>query len=157
MNTKAALIAALVVGVFIMMKNKSGSSKKPRGIRNNNPLNIRISGDNWQGANGDDGEFVTFETPEKGIRAAARILKNYRDKYGLKSVGQIITRWAPPTENNTASYIKNVAKKVGISANEDLLDYEYQSLISAMIYHENGQQPYSSSVIADAFEQGFYV
>jgi len=156
-NDNAVLIAALVVGVFVMMKNKSDPSSKSRGIRNNNPLNIRVSGDNWQGSNGDDGEFVTFETPEKGIRAAARILKNYRDKYGLKSVGQIITRWAPPSENNTASYIKNVAKKVGVSASDDLLDYEYQSLISAMIHHENGQQPYSASVIADGFEQGFYV
>lgn len=151
MNHKAAIAAALVFGVLTMR-----NITLPRGIRNNNPLNIRISGDNWQGAVGDDGSFVQFETPEKGIRAAARILKNYRDKYGLSSINEIIARWAPPNENDTASYITHIAKHVGISSTDHLQDYDYPLLISGMIKHENGQQPYSASTIEDGFNEGFY-
>jgi hypothetical protein len=154
MNTKAAKTAALVLlgflGIRLML-----STAKPRGIRNNNPLNIR-TGDNWQGAIGDDGEFVQFEVVTMGIRAAARILKNYRDKYGLNTVSGIISRWAPPSENDTQSYIASVAGKVGVEANEPLSEVDYTRLISAMIYHENGQQPYSVDEIQQGFEMGFY-
>lgn len=142
---------ALLGGVMIL-RNK----QKPRGIRNNNPLNIRISSDKWQGATGDDGAFIQFDNPIKGIRAAARILKNYRDKYGLVSVASIVNRWAPPVENDTASYIKSVAKKVLVDANQPLSDSDYPNLIRAMIYHENGQQPYAPDIINQGFNEGFY-
>lgn len=132
------------------------NTAKPRGIRNNNPLNIRISGDNWKGSVGDDGAFVQFELASLGIRAAARILKNYRDKYGLNTISDIINRWAPPSENDTQAYIHSVAEKVGIDANQVLSDIDYPNLIKAMIYHENGQQPYPVDVIQSGFEQGFY-
>ncbi|WP_252730788.1 virion protein [Colwellia sp. E2M01] len=134
------------------MKNNS----TPRGIRNNNPLNIRTSNDDWFGSVGNDGSFVQFETAEHGIRAASRILKSYRDKYGLTTITEIITRWAPPTENDTDSYINSVAQKVGVSAEESLSEIDYIKLIEAMIYHENGQQPYTISTIQDGFKMGFY-
>ena len=54
---KRYIAAALICGGFLYMKLRN---TKPRGIRNNNPLNIRKSGDNWLGAAGDDGEFVQF-------------------------------------------------------------------------------------------------
>lgn len=149
MNQKAAIVAAFVVGILMM------TNKKTRGIRNNNPLNIRKSSDVWEGAIGDDGEFVQFEAPEKGIRAAARILKTYRDKHGLISVAQIITRWAPPVENDTTSYIDHVSSFVGLGRNDTLNEFDYPLLIAAMIKHESGQQPYSVKVIESGFIQGF--
>lgn len=152
MNTKAAVKVALVLGVIFMLNRSS----LPRGIRNRNPLNIRVGNDQWQGAVGDDGAFITFEHATMGIRAAARILKNYRDKYGLITVSDIINRWAPPVENDTQSYIESVAGKVGVYENQPLTDEDYPALISAMIYHENGQQPYSVDVIQQGFEMGFY-
>ena len=157
MKTKAAIAAALILGVYFML-----DIDKPRGIRNKNPLNIRKSNDQWQGAVGDDGAFIQFNHETMGIRAAARILKNYRDKYDLNTVSGIITRWAPPKndsgefENDTQAYIESVAGKVGIGANERLAEVDYTRLISAMIYHENGQQPYSADVIQQGFEMGFY-
>ncbi len=162
MNTKAAIAAALILGVYFML-----NTAKPRGIRNNNPLNIRENDKvdyDWVGESlfDSDADFEEFSSPVYGIRAAARVLKNYRNKYNLNTVTGIITRWAPPKndagefENDTQAYIDSVAGKVGIDANEPLAEVDYTRLISAMIYHENGQQPYSVDEIQQGFEMGFY-
>lgn len=91
------------------------TTAKPRNVRNNNPLNIRISGDNWNGSIGDDGEFVKFKSPEWGFRAAYRTLMTYRNKHGLDTVAGIITRWAPESDNNhTAAYIDYIREKLEI-------------------------------------------
>jgi len=142
----------LIGGAMILRKDK-----RPKGIRNNNPLNIRVSGDEWMGRLGDDGEFFQFRRPVFGIRAAARILLNYRERYGLNTVSGIINRWAPPIENDTDSYIKSVANKIKLDAHETLRDVDYVNLIEAMIFHENGEQPYSKHLIAEGFTKGFYL
>lgn len=130
--------------------------RKRRGIRNNNPGNIRENDQldyDWKGeAVGDwDAEFEEFSAPEYGIRAMYRILKNYRDKYGLTTIPQIINRWAPPTENDTDAYIESVAKQIGIQSRDvyvqSLTEGQYIDLIKAIIYHENGRQPYSDELI----------
>lgn len=123
-------------------------SAAPRGIRNNNPLNIR-KGQDWQGeVQGNDTDFETFESPEYGIRAAARIINNYETLYGLNTVRGIVSRWAPASENDTESYIESVASAVGVSPDTPLTDTDTPALISAMILHENGEQPYSMDTIA---------
>lgn len=126
----------------------------PRGIRNNNPLNIRKSSDNWQGKTGDDGAFVIFDTPHNGIRAAGRLLKTYRDKYGLVSIRGIINRWAPPSENDTESYITSVEKQTGLFRDLTLQAADYPAVVAAMIRHENGQQPYELALITAAVADG---
>ena len=148
---KRATIIALTIALGVYMNHK----RTPRGIRNNNPLNIRISGDKWLGLVGDDGEFFQFESAEKGIRAAARTLATYRKKYGYDTIATIISRWAPTTENNTQAYIQSTAKRMGISPHQALTKADYPALISAMIYHENGQNPYTHNVIIDGFNQGY--
>lgn len=126
--------------------------KKPRGIRNNNPGNIR-HGDNWQGMKEvqTDSAFIQFESPKWGVRAMYRILMNYRKRHGLMTIPQIINRWAPPNENDTDAYIKSAAAKVGIAENmmhmQALNEAQYRELVKAIIYHENGQQPYSDELI----------
>jgi len=151
MNKRILAGALLLIGGAMINRNN-----KPRGIRNNNPLNIRENGTKWLGRAGDDGAFVQFESASLGIRAAARILKNYRDKYGLNTVSGIINRWAPPVENDTNSYVNSVAKKTNVDVYQVLSDSDYPNLIRAMIYHENGQQPYTNQVINDGFKAGFY-
>jgi hypothetical protein len=123
----------------------------PRGIRVNNPLNIREDkdgGDLWQGeaAYDFDASFEEFTSPEYGIRAAVRILRNYRSR-GIKTLEQIIATWAPANENNVEAYVQSVSKKTGISRSTVITDGDFPALIAAMIYHENGQQPYAMSVI----------
>jgi len=125
----------------------------PRGIRNNNPGNIEYRAlTRWRGQIGSDGRFVRFDTPEHGIRALAVLLHNYQKIYGLSSIRQLITRWAPPTDNNdTEAYIASVSRITGIGPNDlitlsepDILD----SLVEAVIRQENGVQPYTDHQIA---------
>ena len=85
-----------------------------RSVRNNNPGNIRTNSTAWKGKTGDDGAFVSFATPEHGVRALGRTLETYQDKHGLNTVEGIIQRWAPPNENDTTGYVDFVASKMGI-------------------------------------------
>lgn len=123
----------------------------PRGIRNNNPGNIvHIPSNKWRGAVGDDGRFVRFEEPFYGIRALAKVLLNYYKRYGLKTIAQLINRWAPPVENDTGSYAVSVGRRTGFDTDQplDLTDSSVLvRLVDAIIYHENGQQPYSRDLL----------
>lgn len=129
----------------------------PRGIRNNNPGNIEKTGDAWQGLADiqPDSRFFTFIDPVYGIRALAKIIRNYRDRYGLNTVQGIINRWAPPVENNTSAYVRAVAAKVGVAPTEPLAwdAGQLRRLVEAIIQHENGQQPYSMATIADGISR----
>lgn len=123
-----------------------------RGIRNNNPGNIRRTGDVWVGEAPDqstDASFVVFAAPQYGIRALARILRNYYDS-GQTTVRAMITRWAPPSENDTEAYIAAVTADSGLSSDDPIGDIELALplLIPAIINHENGVQPYPSDTIA---------
>lgn len=94
----------------------------PRGIRNNNPLNIR-KGNNWQGERPvqTDQAFEEFQTLEYGLRAGFIIIRNYMKKRPpLDTIAKIITRWAPNNENNTTEYIREVCKRSGIDADQKL-------------------------------------
>ena len=98
-----------------------------RGIRNNNPLNIRRSADQWQGASEEqkDKEFVQFKSMAYGYRAAWRILQTYYERFCHQSraftVRNIISRWAPPKENDTEAYIRTVLQLSGLGGKENLL------------------------------------
>ena len=141
------VIAGLLIGV-----TGTAAYKMSRGIRNNNPGNIRHSGDAWQGksATQTDLEFVQFDSPGYGIRALAKLLKNYQDRYGLNTVRGIIDRYAPPSENLTGSYIAHVAKAMQISPDAQINVKNPETLfplVSAIITHENGINPYPDALI----------
>jgi hypothetical protein len=128
--------------------------KVSRGIRNNNPGNIRRSSTHWQGMSStqSDTSFITFDTPEHGIRAMTRIILNYQQNHQLNTVDGIVNRWAPPTENNTVAYVNAVARNVGVTpstpidlqANPQILS----RLVNAIILHENGSNPYDPEVVS---------
>lgn len=94
---------------------KDMAAKLPRGIRNNNPLNIR-KGARWLGQryNQTDKEFCEFQTMAYGFRAAFRTLITYYTKHDCRNLENIIFRWAPPKENNTLAYLTHVSLKAGI-------------------------------------------
>lgn len=113
-----------------------------RGVRNANPGNIRKSKDQWEGAIGDDGAFVIFDSPESGVRALAKNLQSY-GRQGYDSIEKIINRWAPPSENDTQSYIDSVVSATGIPATQslDLSDPDtLSSLAQAISFHETGSR-----------------
>lgn len=124
---------------------------KQRGLRNNNPGNIRYSAANhWQGQTGQDSAgFVIFDTPQNGLRAMARLIKNKLGK-GKNTIASLIANWAPPNENNTAAYIASVAKETGLTPTTPLTVGHLPALIAAIVRHENGAQPYAPSLIAQA-------
>ena len=113
-----------------------------RGIRNNNPGNIRVSKDQWEGMTGDDGAFVTFDSPESGVRALGKNLLSY-GRQGYDSIEKIINRWAPPNENDTKAYIDSVVAATGIPATQslDLSNPDtLSSLAQAISFHETGSR-----------------
>ena len=127
----------------------------PRGIRNNNPGNIRHSQDPWQGLaeTQPDREFFTFTSAIYGIRALARLLTTYQDRYELHNIGGIIGRYAPESENNTESYIQSVSIHSGYPSDQKLDMHRFQHLkplVEAIIFHENGCQPYTEAEITKA-------
>lgn len=122
--------------------------KLPRGIRNNNPGNIRISPTRWQGQKAvqSDLSFVEFNTPAAGIRALMKVLMTYYNRHNLKTVRQIINRWAPVNENDTDSYVRSVAGFVGVKEGQAIKVDDPETLVDltkAIIIHENGPAPSS--------------
>jgi len=142
-------------GVILLMITTN--KKQPLGIRNNNAGNIRATGNwqEWQGAIDSNQGFIVFNEPENGLRAMARVLRTYRDIYNLSTITQIISRWAPPNENDTQSYINSAASITGLSPVEPLTANDYPLLMAAIVRHENGQQPYSNEQLQIGFERGF--
>lgn len=89
---------------------------EPRGLRNCNPGNIRITKDRWKGLsdNQTDNEFFQFTEMKWGYRALIRTLQNYRKRHDCWTIGDFIRRWAPPSENDTMAYIRTVCEKMGV-------------------------------------------
>lgn len=117
-----------------------------RGIRNSNPFNIEGQ-QGFQGQSGTDkGGYATFDTPEDGLRAGFLNLKNQQDLHGLQTVQDIMTKYAPPNENNTAAYVQDVSAKLGVTPDQkiDLHDpATLKAFGNAIIAHENnGANPY---------------
>lgn len=112
-----------------------------RGLRNNNPLNIRRTPTKWKGQSNTqtDPEFVQFRSMPWGIRAAFCLLQTYATKHGLRSVRQIINRWAPPTENNTKGYISHVCLISELHPDCPLEPCQWPILLQAMARIETGE------------------
>lgn len=128
----------------------------PRGIRNNNPGNIR-HGDKWRGLadKQTDASFCVFKAPEWGLRALVKILRNYQTKHGLKTVESIINRFAPQIENDTSSYILSVCQVLDVKPRDVIDVFEpgiMINLLKAVIRHENGIQPYSDEILKKSLE-----
>lgn len=94
----------------------------PRGLRNNNPLNIEKTkgGNPWQGeiVPSGDSRFAQFRTIAYGYRAAFKLLNNYQRNYGLDTIRKMIGRWAPSNENHTDTYVRTVAERSGVPADQ---------------------------------------
>ena len=111
--------------------------KAPRGVRNNNPLNLRISAkNNWKGERSinTDGEFEQFNNSTWGFRAATKTILTYQTKHGLKTINDIINRFAPPSENNTSNYVTFVSRKVGVDPNTPINLKNNPDLLVKLVY-----------------------
>lgn len=114
-----------------------------RGLRNNNPGNIRKSNVNYQGEiiPSTDPAFKQFKTIVWGYRAMFMLLHTYQKKHGLNTLEGMIQRYAPPCENNTGNYLKSVCNWSGIPNDRILNTLDGHTMIPivcAMSRMENG-------------------
>lgn len=149
-----AIVGGLLILIWVVItqippkkdtKQKSflGQSDKPRGIRNNNPGNIRYSPlNNWDGkvpiSQNTDGSFEQFVEFRYGVAALIKLLKKYIIRYG--TIERMISVYAPSTENNTQAYIKSVVADTGFPSNQALTTTTetLRKLTLAIAKHETG-------------------
>ena len=131
-----------------------------RGERNNNPGNIRRlpKGERWIGEleNEDDPAFCQFDSPEDGIRALAKTLLTYQRSHNLNTIRDIISRWAPASENDTDAYVYAVSQDCNVTPTQvlDLNDSATLALLcKAIIRHENGRVIYSDDQVNQSVER----
>ena len=164
---KAINVKSYVEGAEVMTNNDFYDAASelgltgdlPRGIRNNNPGNVEHNSRNkWLGLAdpASDGRYCRFEHPQFGIRAMLWVLLTYQAKYRLKTIKQLIERYAPRQDKNaTDEYIDYVAKKAGLKPTEAISLREFKTavaVVTAMIEFENGinQQYYPASLVETA-------
>lgn len=128
------------------------SQQPTRGERNRNPGNIRHSASPWLGRATvqADPAFVTFTDPLYGIRALAKTLLTYYLIHHLKTVREIVERWAPAHENPTNRYARHVAGKLQVHEDEEIkVDQAatLEALVRAIITFENGRCVYDDETV----------
>ena len=132
-----------------MQQPDSRYDTKVRGYRNNNPLNIRLSGNNWKGEvkPSQDKSFCQFETMAYGFRAAMCCIRTYIRKYGCNTIEKIINRWAPWSDgNNPVRYASRVCNRWPDDFTKDtVIDYKNRDQMTKLVYAmaivENGSEP----------------
>lgn len=160
---RAAYLAPVLVLLAALFYARPASAadkgSSVRGIRNNNPFNLRPSSQyTWQGEAGVDagpaGPYLIFSTPFYGLRAGYINLLNQQKLHGLDTVRAVISKYAPAADrNDTDAYIAAVAGALGVApdARIDLTDpATLDAFARAVIQHENGAQPYSADQLAAA-------
>lgn len=116
-----------------------------------NPGNLRNWGDVPTVAVGKIGKFAQFNSDLEGLSAMAGNLIAY-SRRGVTSVHDIVSQWAPRSENDTASYIKEVTGRLGVNEGQGLNLRDpatLQNLMGAMIHREQGHDM-NASLIAEA-------
>jgi len=142
-----------------MVNHPAWMGVKPTlGQRNNNYGNLRTN-DPFEGKTGVNKSYDTYETPEKGMRALARVLDTYSSKHGINTIDQLINRYAPASDNTGGShenYKKFLAQRLGVNPNDPIdVKGRRAELMDAIIRFENKNRPLASreqllQAIADA-------
>ena len=142
-----------------MVNHPAWMGVKPTlGQRNNNYGNLRTT-DAFEGKTGVNKSYDTYETPEKGMRALARVLDTYSSKHGINTIDQLINRYAPASDNTGGShenYKKFLAQRLGVNPNDPIdVKGRRADIMDAIIRFENKNRPLATKeqllqAIADA-------
>lgn len=143
-------------GNNMQIEHSSKYNQSARGYRNNNPLNLRISSNNWKGkvsaSENTDGAFEQFTTMAYGFRAALKNLQSYISRYNCTTIQSMINKWAPASDgNNPVSYADKVARTTGYAVTQTIAVNDKESLCKiayAMAIVENGSAPQMADVYA---------
>lgn len=147
------------VGQWI--RGQFSGANEPRGIRNNNPGNLNYVGQN--GATLEDHatpRFARFNSAFEGFAALGKQIKAYYNGTSkaagyqkLQSVEDIISRFAPASENNTQAYINKLSKMLGVGRGDSLNIQDPQvlaTLMNGVTQIENGKNPYAPEMVLKA-------
>jgi len=121
---------------------------------NNNLGNIRASNAPFADKGAPHNGFETFNTPQAGANAMVQNFGAYVKQNPGITVAQAISKWAPPNENDTNLYIRQVAEGTGINPGMTLAELQqdpvaFAQLLDAMTRKEKGGLP--PGVTADTF------
>lgn len=117
-------------GIVLPTTAQLNNTNLPRGIRNNNPGNIKASANAWKGKIGKDaGGFEVFDTAQNGLRAMGILLRTYFTNYGLNTITKISNRW---TATNPTSWAAAVAKYSVLGKDVSILDMNQTMLMALM-------------------------
>jgi hypothetical protein len=153
-NTTLLIIIAIVLILLITFRNPINMALS-RGLRNNNPGNIRLTYDSkgkkvfWIGEiEGKDKSFKTFKSLEYGYRAMFVTLNSYLKK-GVNTIEKIVNRYAPAEDNNEpAAYINTVTRISGLEPNRVISSNEQlQKIIKGMSFVENGVEADEAKIL----------
>lgn len=126
------------------------AKKTSRGLRNNNPGNIRLSSTRYQGeVDSSDSAFKQFKTMAHGYRAMFVLLYTYQKKHKLHTIEAMISRYAPAVENHTEAYINAVSEWSGVPATSHITATNGDimvPIVAAMSRAENGAVAMMSDV-----------
>lgn len=118
------------------MKKSITPDSSIRGIRNNNPFNLK-KGSTWKGERPaqSDPTFEEFTSMEMGIRAGLKLIRNHVSGFGgqrkpMNSIAKLIAVWAPPTENNTVEYVRTVSRLSGIPKTRTIFPDDRRALLA---------------------------
>jgi len=154
---KALLPLAAGAALLLANKSKGSGMSAPRGIRNNNPGNLIITGIEWNGKvpveQNTDGVYEQFHAPVWGIRAMYIDITGDIERKGQNTLRTLISAYAPEHENDTEAYIKHLSQRLGLAPEQPIKPGHYRPLLESIILHENGVQPYSASLIDEAIEK----
>jgi hypothetical protein len=150
------------LGIWYLHRGKKDAERGNHtwAMFNKNPLNIKTGSKRYQGEITPQGNiYKQFSNWEDGIAAAIFHLKRYfeGDVTGkrLNSIRLIINTWAPPTENDTNTYIQKVSTATQIQADR-VLTFDYDTiwrLVKAMSQQEDGEA--TKEVTAERFKKAW--
>ena len=152
-------IASLLLLAGFLFYSRKSIIGMTRGLINNNPLNLRYNASiKWDGQTGKDANgFAQFISMAKGLRAGVMTIRNKQKLHGLKTIREIITQFAPPSENDTEAYIKLVTRENNIKDNQiiDLVNNDglLAGIVRSMIKMEQGINPISNEMVNTAIAQ----
>lgn len=152
MKINEAILLAIGAGLIFWPRRASGGDPAggvsylglpgyPRGVRNNNPGNIKINpANNWKGAvphsQNTDGTFEQFREYVFGVRAMIKLMQNYISQ-GNNTIRKIVNKYAPVSENPTSAYLNFISERTGYGPDQKITAVTYP-LVSAIAQFENG-------------------
>ena len=144
MTKTQKIIIVVLVGLALTVSLEA-TVDKPRGIRNNNPGNLRpLDSGNWDGQSGvDSGNYITFSTSAWGLRALAHNLYSYGANDGINTLSATANRWAPASENDPNAYAATLSSVSGLGVSDtiDLTDKATNlAVMRGIVQAENGEE-----------------